>query len=116
MGGLGDKLEGKAEEVKGDVKEKVGDATDNRSLQAEGVGDQASGEAKQAIGEAKDALNDVDDDRGSDAAGPESGARRSAVRLSSGQAGRSASGAGQPIPLEMCSMIAVVETDGVRGR
>ena len=63
MGGLGDKLEGKAEEVKGDVKEKVGDATDNRSMQAEGVGDQASGEAKQAIGEAKDALRDVDDDR-----------------------------------------------------
>ena len=56
MGGLGDKLEGKAEEVKGDVKQKVGDATDNRSMQAEGVGDQASGEAK-------DALRDVDDDR-----------------------------------------------------
>jgi uncharacterized protein YjbJ (UPF0337 family) len=67
MGGLGDKLEGKAEEVKGDVKQKVGDATDNRSMQAEGVGDKASGEAKQAIGEAKDALNDVDDDRRSDA-------------------------------------------------
>lgn len=54
-----DKIAGKAEELKGTIKEKVGDATDNRDLQAEGAGDQAAGHAKQAIGEAKDALSDV---------------------------------------------------------
>ena len=59
MGGLDDKLEGKADELKGKVKEGVGDATDNRSLQAEGVGDQAGGKVEQAIGEAKDAWADV---------------------------------------------------------
>ena len=66
MGGLDDKLEGKADELKGKVKEGVGDATDNRSLQAEGVGDQAGGKVEQAIGEAKDAWADVrrDNDAG----------------------------------------------------
>lgn len=58
-----DKVEGKAEELKGAVKEQVGDATNNRDLQADGAGDQASGNAKQAIGEAKDALHDVTDGR-----------------------------------------------------
>ena len=59
MGGLDDKLEGKADVLKGKIKEGVGDATDNRDLQAEGVGDQASGKVEQAIGEAKDAWADV---------------------------------------------------------
>lgn len=54
-----DKLAGKAEELKGTIKEKVGDATDNPDLKAEGTGDQAAGHAKQAIGEAKEALSDV---------------------------------------------------------
>ena len=55
-----DKLAGKAEELKGKVKEKVGDATDNHSLQAEGVGDQVAGNAKQAAGEVKESLRDDD--------------------------------------------------------
>jgi uncharacterized protein YjbJ (UPF0337 family) len=63
MGGFGDKVEGKADELSGEVKERVGDATDNRDLQAEGVGDQAEGKVEQAIGEAKDAWEDVRDDR-----------------------------------------------------
>ena len=57
--GLGDKISNAAEDAKGKVKEGVGDATDNRSLQAEGVGDQAGGKVEQAIGEAKDAWADV---------------------------------------------------------
>lgn len=61
MSGLGDKIQGKADELKGDVKAKVGDATDNRDLQADGLGDKASGEAKQAVGEAKDAAADLTD-------------------------------------------------------
>ena len=67
MGGLGDKIEGKADELKGKDKEGVGDATDNRDLQAEGLGDQAGGKVEQAIGEAKDAWEDVRDDRGTPA-------------------------------------------------
>jgi uncharacterized protein YjbJ (UPF0337 family) len=64
MGGMGDKFEGKADELKGKVKEGVGDATDDRSMQAEGVGDQAEGKVEQAIGDAKDAWEDVRNDRG----------------------------------------------------
>lgn len=67
MGGLDDKLEGKADELSGKVKEGVGDATDDRRLQAEGVGDQAEGKVEQAIGEAKDAWEDVRNDRGAPA-------------------------------------------------
>ena len=45
MGGL----EGKGEELKGDIKARVGDATDNPSMEAEGHADRASGKAKQAV-------------------------------------------------------------------
>ncbi|MDN5763509.1 MAG: CsbD family protein [Microlunatus sp.] len=54
-----DKAGGKADELKGKVKEKVGDATDNRDLQAEGVADQASGKAEQVKGDVKQAGEDV---------------------------------------------------------
>lgn len=63
MGGLGDKVSGKADEVGGKIKEGVGDATDNPDLQAEGVKDQAGGKVEQAVGEAKDAWEDVRSDR-----------------------------------------------------
>ena len=54
-----DKLGNRAEEAKGKVKEWVGDATDNESLQAEGVADQAKAHAKQAGEHVKDAGRDV---------------------------------------------------------
>jgi uncharacterized protein YjbJ (UPF0337 family) len=54
-----DKLGNQAEEAKGKVKEWVGDATDNESLQAEGVADQAKANAKQAGEHVKDAGHDV---------------------------------------------------------
>ena len=57
MGGL----EGKGEELKGDIKARVGDATDNPSMEAEGHADRASGKAKQAVEDAKDSLRDLDD-------------------------------------------------------
>jgi uncharacterized protein YjbJ (UPF0337 family) len=66
MGGLRDKIEGKADELKGKIKERVGDATDNRDLQVEGLGDQAGGKVEQAIGEAKDAWANVRRDSGAD--------------------------------------------------
>ena len=51
-----DKLSNKAQEVKGSVKEKVGDATDNRDLQAKGKSDQSKGNLKQAGEKVKDAF------------------------------------------------------------
>ena len=53
--GLGDK----AEELKGKVKAAVGDATDNRSLEAEGRVEEASGKAKQETESIVDALRDA---------------------------------------------------------
>ena len=58
MGGL----EGKGEELKGEMKEKIGDATDNRDMEAESRTDQMSGRVKQAVEDAKDSLRDLDED------------------------------------------------------
>ena len=58
MGGL----EGKGEELKGEMKEKIGDATDNRDMEAESRTDQMSGKVKQAVEDAKDSLRDLDED------------------------------------------------------
>ena len=55
MSGM-DKMKNKAEELSGQGKEAVGDATDNRDLQAEGKADQASGNLKQAGEKVKDAF------------------------------------------------------------
>ena len=41
--GLGDKIDNKAEELKGKLKEGAGKATDNPKLEAEGHGDQVKG-------------------------------------------------------------------------
>jgi uncharacterized protein YjbJ (UPF0337 family) len=49
-----DKMKNKAQELSGQGKEAVGDATDNRDLQAEGQKDQASGNLKQAGEKVKD--------------------------------------------------------------
>lgn len=57
--GIGDKFENKAEELKGKTKEHVGDATNNRDLQAEGEADQTKASAKQAGEHVKDAAKDV---------------------------------------------------------
>ena len=49
-----DKIKNKAQELSGQGKEAVGDATDNRDLQAEGQQDQAAGNLKQAGEKVKD--------------------------------------------------------------
>src|SRR3954464_13388993 len=51
-----DKMKNKAEELTGKGKEALGDATDNRDLQAEGKKDQAAGGLKQAGEKVKDAF------------------------------------------------------------
>jgi uncharacterized protein YjbJ (UPF0337 family) len=53
MSGI-DKMKNKAQELGGKGKEAVGDATDNRDLQAEGEADQAKGNLKQAGEKVKD--------------------------------------------------------------
>ncbi len=54
--GIVDKAKDKAQAAKGDIKDKVGKATNDRSLQAEGKGDKVAGNLKQAGEKVKDAL------------------------------------------------------------
>ncbi len=55
--GIGDK----AEELKGKLKAAVGDATDNRQMEAEGKVEEMSGKAKQETESVVDALRDAAD-------------------------------------------------------
>ena len=55
MSGI-DKMKDKAQELGGQGKQAVGEATDDRDLQAEGKKDQAAGGLKQAGEKVKDAL------------------------------------------------------------
>lgn len=54
--GTDDKIENTAQDAAGKVKEGVGDATDNDSLEAEGKSDQAGANLKQAGEKVKDAF------------------------------------------------------------
>jgi len=54
--GLDDKIKNKTQEVTGSAKEKVGDWTDDESMQAEGKRDEALGNIKQAGEKVKDAF------------------------------------------------------------
>ncbi|MEU5695630.1 CsbD family protein [Actinosynnema sp. NPDC020468] len=54
--GADDKVENKAEELKGRAKEAVGDATGNEQWQAEGRAEQTKGSLKQAAEKVKDAF------------------------------------------------------------
>lgn len=49
-----DKLNNKAEELKGEAKEKLGSATGNEQMESEGKADQASGNLKDAGEKIKD--------------------------------------------------------------
>jgi uncharacterized protein YjbJ (UPF0337 family) len=51
-----DKVDNKAEEVGGKVKEGVGKATDDEQLEAEGKADQSGSKLKQAVENVKDAF------------------------------------------------------------
>jgi uncharacterized protein YjbJ (UPF0337 family) len=52
--GTDDKIENKAEELKGKAKQAVGHATDDPDLEAEGKVDESKGELKQAGEKVKD--------------------------------------------------------------
>ncbi|WP_144119281.1 CsbD family protein [Catellatospora sichuanensis] len=49
--------------IAGKAKERVGDATDNHSLQAEGIADQAKAKAGLAADDVRDAVRGRDDER-----------------------------------------------------
>ena len=51
-----DKVKDKAQSAKGHVKEGIGKATNDRSLEAEGKGDEIAGDLKQAGEKVKDAF------------------------------------------------------------
>lgn len=54
--GLDDKIKNKVEETSGKAKEKTGEATDDRELQAEGQADQGESNLKQAGEKVKDSF------------------------------------------------------------
>lgn len=49
-----DRIKGKMDEVKGDVKKKIGEVTGDKSLQGEGIIDKAKGKVENAFGKLKD--------------------------------------------------------------
>lgn len=63
--GLGDKISAKAEELKGKIKEGLGDATDNEQMEAEGKMEQGKSKFDQGVEDVKDAaaekFNDLTD-------------------------------------------------------
>lgn len=61
-----DKAKHKAEEVIGEVKERVGKLTGNRELEADGQQDQVSGNVEQAGDSVKDAGSDIGKKLGTD--------------------------------------------------
>ena len=58
-----DELNGKVDQVKGKIKEGVGNATNDEDLRGEGIADQAAGNVEEGFGKARhkvgDALHDV---------------------------------------------------------
>ncbi|MBA4107982.1 MAG: CsbD family protein [Leptothrix sp. (in: Bacteria)] len=56
-----DQVSGRAEEVKGKIKEAAGSATDNERLKAEGKADQLTGKVKAGYGDAKEKVKDAID-------------------------------------------------------
>jgi uncharacterized protein YjbJ (UPF0337 family) len=59
-----DELEGKAEQLKGKVKQGVGDLTDNDRLHDEGVADEAAGDVQEGYGKARRKVGEAIEDLG----------------------------------------------------
>ena len=54
-----DRVKGSFDQVKGKVKEKVGDLTGDQKMKNEGIADQAIGKVKNMIGSAKDKIRET---------------------------------------------------------
>jgi len=61
MSSTSDKAKGFGNNVAGSVKEGVGKATNNSSLEAEGLAQRAKGKTQESIGKAKDGIKDAVD-------------------------------------------------------
>ncbi len=61
-----EQITGKADELKGKLKQGIGKATNNPSLQGEGVVDETKGKVKRAYGDVKNAIKHADKKTGSD--------------------------------------------------
>jgi uncharacterized protein YjbJ (UPF0337 family) len=59
-----DELDGKAEALKGKVKQATGDLTDNQRLHDEGVADEAAGDTQDAIGRGRRKVGEFVEDLG----------------------------------------------------
>jgi uncharacterized protein YjbJ (UPF0337 family) len=59
-----DELEGKAEALKGRIKQAAGDLTDNPGLHDEGVADEVAGKAKDTIGGMRRKVGEAIEDLG----------------------------------------------------
>jgi len=59
-----DELEGKAESMKGKIKQAAGDLTDDADLHDEGVVDEAAGKTQGALGKARRKVGEVIEDIG----------------------------------------------------
>ena len=59
-----DELEGKAEALKGKVKQAAGDLTDDPALHDEGVADEVAGKTQDAFGKAKRKVGETIEDIG----------------------------------------------------
>ena len=61
-----DELDGKTDQLKGKIKQGVGDLTDNERLHDEGVADEAAGNVQEGYGKAKrkvgEAIEDIGDE------------------------------------------------------
>jgi uncharacterized protein YjbJ (UPF0337 family) len=53
-----DRIKGKIEEIKGDVKERIGGASKDRSTQAEGFAENKKGKLRSGMGKLKDDLRE----------------------------------------------------------
>jgi uncharacterized protein YjbJ (UPF0337 family) len=61
-----DEIEGKAEALKGKIKQAAGDLTDNERLHDEGVADEMSGDTKDTLGRARRKVGEAVEDIGED--------------------------------------------------
>ncbi|MGE3246803.1 MAG: CsbD family protein [Beijerinckiaceae bacterium] len=61
MSSTTDKVKGKANELAGAAKQKIGEWTDNKKMQAEGAAQEAKGETQQAVGNAKEGVKKAAD-------------------------------------------------------
>jgi uncharacterized protein YjbJ (UPF0337 family) len=59
-----DELDGKAEQIKGKVKQAAGDLTDDDRLRDEGVADEAAGDVQEGFGRARRKVGEAIEDLG----------------------------------------------------